>query len=163
MISFIVPAYNEEVNIMRCVNSLFTWALSYRGPSEIIVIDDGSIDATFETAWMVINSKQSELGHIRTRVAKHMTNLGRAEALKTGVNKALGEYIALVEATTICDPAWLTKLVDDTYTIEKEAENSIVHPSPKAGATLPNTVRLYRAETLRQLLNEKQVDSVTEL
>ena len=51
MISFVVPTYNEEQNIMRCINSLFKCALNYRDSSEILIVDDGSTDNTFEVAW----------------------------------------------------------------------------------------------------------------
>jgi len=192
MISFVVPAYNEEQNIMRCINSLFKCAVKYRGPSEIIVVDDGSTDNTFSVAWSTINSKQQELAHIRAKVVRHMTNLGKAEALRTGVNKAMGEYIALVDADTFWDSAGLTELVDYTCATEAVATSGYIHPSDglnegnlfvvlqqleysqglgilrraealgNAIAVVPGPMGLYRVEALRRLLNEKQVKSVTE-
>jgi len=192
MISFVAPAYNEERNIMRCINSLFKCAVKYRGPSEIIIVDDGSTDSTFEVAWATINSKQRELAHIRAKVVRHVANLGKAEAMRTGVNKAMGEYIATVDADTFWDSAGLTELVDYACATETVAASGYVHPSDglkernlfvilqqleysqglgilrqaealgNAITVVPGPMGLYRAEVLRRLLNEKQVKSVTE-
>jgi cellulose synthase/poly-beta-1,6-N-acetylglucosamine synthase-like glycosyltransferase len=40
MVSFIVPAYNEEKNVSRCITSLFKCTEKYHGLCEIIVVDD---------------------------------------------------------------------------------------------------------------------------
>jgi len=192
MVSFVVPAYNEEKNIMRCINSLFKCAVKYRGPSEIIIVDDGSTDNTFEVAWSTINSKQRELAYIRAKVVRHMANLGKAEAMRTGVNKAMGEYIAIVDADTFWDSAGLTELVDYICATQTVATSGYIHPSDglkesnlfvvlqqleysqglgilrraeasgNAITVVPGPMGLYRVEALRQLLNEKRLKSVTE-
>ena len=46
MISFIVPAHNEEAWVGRCVSAIRNGAESLGEPHEIIVVDDGSSDAT---------------------------------------------------------------------------------------------------------------------
>jgi len=50
MVSFVVPAYNQEKNVARCVTSLFRCAEKYGGNCEVIVVDDGSSDFTYEVA-----------------------------------------------------------------------------------------------------------------
>ncbi len=155
-ISFVVPAFNQERNIRQCINSLFECALSYHGSSEILIVDDGSTDTTFEIAWTTVNSKQRESAHIRAKVVKHMANLGKAEALKTGVNTAMGEYVAIVDIAASCDSAWLTEIMDYIYTSEKTADSSYLPSSRKAASTFLNMSGIHRAETLRRLLNENQ-------
>jgi cellulose synthase/poly-beta-1,6-N-acetylglucosamine synthase-like glycosyltransferase len=192
MVSFVVPAYNEEKNIMRCLNSLFECAVNFRGSSEILVIDDGSTDNTYEIAWATINSKRQEFPHIRAKVVRHTTNLGKAEALRTAVNKALGEYVAIVDADTFWNPHGLTELVDYMHATKTLAASGYIHPSDgikerklftilqqleysqglgivrraealgNAITVVPGPMGLYRSEILRQLLNEKQTKSVTE-
>jgi len=192
MVSFVVPAYNEEKNITRCLNSLFECTTNFRGSSEIIVVDDGSTDNTYETAWSTINSKSQELVHIRAKVVRHTANLGKAEALRTGVNKAMGEYVAVVDADTFWDKQGLTKLVDYMHATKTLASSGYIHPSDgvkerklfailqqleysqglgilrraealgNAITVVPGPMGLYRSEVLRQLLNEKQAKSVAE-
>lgn len=192
MVSFVVPAYNEEETIMRCINSLFKCAVKYRGPSEIIVVDDGSTDDTYQLAWTTINSKQRELWRIRAKVVRHMTNLGKAEAIKTGVNKAMGEIIATVDADTFWDSAALTDLVDFMCASGLAAVSGYIHPSDgisernlyivlqqleysqglgilrpaqalgDAVPVVPGPMGLFRVEFLRDMLNERGMRSVTE-
>lgn len=192
MVSFVVPAYNEEQNIMRCLNSLYRCAIKFRGSSEIIVVDDGSTDNTYEVAWATINSKRRELAHIHAKVVRHTANLGKAEALRTGVNKAMGEYIAIVDADTFWDTHGLTELADYMHATKTLASSGYIHPSDglnerkllvvlqqleysqglgvlrraealgNAITVVPGPMGLYRSEVLRQLLNEKQAKSVTE-
>jgi len=192
MVSFVVSAYNEEKNIMRCLDSLFECAVNFRGSSEIIVIDDGSTDNTYEVAWATINFKHQKLAYIRAKVVRHTANLGKAEALRTGVNTAMGEYVAIVDADTFWDPSGLTELVDYVYATKTFAASGYIHPSDgiserklfvilqqleysqglgilrRAEAlgngitVVPGPMGLYRSEVLRRLLNGKQAKSVTE-
>ena len=46
LVSFIVPAYNEESGLARCLNSIIDYN---KDDVEIIVIDDGSTDKTYST------------------------------------------------------------------------------------------------------------------
>lgn len=85
MISLVVPAYNEGVVIKAAIRSLLL--LDYPN-YEIIVIDDGSTDDTYEKALEVAREPHS----IPIRViTKH--NGGKAEALNTGMTAARGEFI----------------------------------------------------------------------
>ena len=85
MISLVVPAYNEGIVIQAAIRSLLL--LDYPN-YEIIVIDDGSTDNTYEKALEVVREPHS----IPIRViTKH--NGGKAEALNTGMTAARGEFI----------------------------------------------------------------------
>jgi cellulose synthase/poly-beta-1,6-N-acetylglucosamine synthase-like glycosyltransferase len=182
----------REKNIIRCINSLFECATNFRGSSEIIVIDDGSTDNTYDVAWATIDFKHQKLAHVRAKVVRHTTNLGKAEALRTGVNKAMGEYVAIVDADTFWDPHGLTELVDYMFATKTLAASGYIHPSDglkerklfailqqleysqgmgilrraealgNAITVVPGPMGLYRSEVLRQLLNRKQAESVTE-
>lgn len=155
MVSFVVPAHNNEQDIAQCVNSLLKCAAEYRGPSEIIVVDDGSTDNTLDVAWATINSKRGELMQIRSTAVKHMSSLGKDEAVRAGVNKAMGEFIAVIDASISCDPAWFSNLVDYMSATGQKVVSSQVQPLRATLPPVPTTITLYRADVLRRQLNEK--------
>lgn len=137
-VSIIVPAYNSERLIPACLTSLFKSAAQYDGFCEIIVVDDGSTDYTYEMAWATIQECRGKWPHIVGKVARHTARLGRNHALKTGANKALGTLIAIAEPQALWKPQTLKELVE---TFEKHGKN----PSN-------STIALYKADTLRKLL-----------
>ncbi len=85
MVSLVVPAYNEGLVIKAAIRSLLL--LDYPN-YEIIVIDDGSTDDTYEKALEVAREPHSIPIRIITK-----RNGGKAEALNTGMTAARGEFI----------------------------------------------------------------------
>jgi glycosyltransferase involved in cell wall biosynthesis len=98
--SFIVIAYNEEHTIGRCLDSIL--AQDNLADYEIIVVDDGSRDATAKIV--------EEFAEKNSRVVLHrqVPNQGRGAARATGVSSAQGEYIAFVDADIVLPAHWLT-------------------------------------------------------
>lgn len=137
-VSIIVPAYNSERLIPTCLTSLFQSASKYMGFFEIIVVDDGSSDYTYEMAWATIQKCRRKWPQIRGKVVRHTAKLGRNQALKTGVNKSFGTLIAIVDIQTTWKPSAIKELVE---AIERGG-----FPSSNS------TPILYRAEALRKLL-----------
>lgn len=192
MVSFVIPAFNEETNIAQCVNSLLECADKYDGNCEVIVIDDGSTDFTYEAAWQTVQAWKSECKcRVRFKVMRHMINLGKTEALRTGVNSALGQLIAVVDGDSQWDSKALRKLVDALMLNEKKAVTGYIHPQAKGKAgflisfqqleysqglaidrcaqslghrvlVVPGAIGLYDAEMLRQVLVEGEIHSVVE-
>ena len=81
--SIIVPAYNVEKYIKRCLDSIFSQ--SYQD-YEVIVINDGSTDSTLQ----IINNYNVKL--------INQVNSGLSVARNNGVNAAQGEYIIFVDS-----------------------------------------------------------------
>ena len=127
-VSFIVPAYNQEPNIERCITSLYKNAEQYVGSCEIIIVDDGSTDLTYELSWATINLNRTTHTRIRGKVVRHMMNLGKTEALRTGMNIALGGVIAIVDGDSEWKPDTLVKLVDCLLSNGKKAVTGYIHP-----------------------------------
>ncbi len=158
MVSFVTVAHNQEKDISSCVKSLFDCALNYRGPSEIIIVDDGSTDDTYQSAWSAIGYLQKENPQIRARVLKHMAHLGGQEAVRTGANKAMGEYLVIVDAATPCDYVSVNNLIDTISSTQKTmVSHEVRFPSREGKAALTSVICLYRAEHLRHELNEERV------
>lgn len=100
-VSVVVPAYNEEKVICRTIESLLD--SNYKN-FEIIVVDDGSSDKTFEVA------NENFGNHEKIRIY-HKENGGKAEALNYGWRHAEGEIIVALDADTIFKPETICELV----------------------------------------------------
>ncbi|MGN6265199.1 MAG: glycosyltransferase [Ginsengibacter sp.] len=90
LVSILVPAYNEEINSVRTINSL----LSQNYPKlEVIFVDDGSKDQTFET----VNEhfRQNPKVHVFSKM-----NGGKASALNFGIEKSNGDFVVCIDADT---------------------------------------------------------------
>lgn len=90
MVSFIIPVYNGEAFIERCIRSIIDNTVPESG-FEIIVIDDGSQDGT-----RVIVDKLGEIYSFIKVV--HQKNKGVSAARKSGIQNATGEWIVFVDA-----------------------------------------------------------------
>ena len=192
MVSIVVPAYNEEDNVAHCIRSLFRCAEAYDGLCEIIVVDDGSSDLTYEVSWASLEINRRRWPRVQGKMVRHSVNLGKVEAVKTGVNKALGSIVAIVDADSWWVSTTLKQLVDYMLSNGKKAVTGYVHPSDGDGELNPyvilqqleysqglgivrcaqslknnvlvvsGAIGLYEAESLREILNRKDIHSVTE-
>ena len=160
MISFIVSAFNQETTISHSIRSLLKCASDYRGASEIILVDDGSTDDTYESAWAALDSMRKEIPSIRAQAVKHMTHLGKTEAAKTGSNKAMGEYLALVDAATPCEYVSLNSLVDSLFAAKKSMVNyEVILPAHEGKTEASRSILLAHADTLRRILNKETAEN----
>jgi chlorobactene glucosyltransferase len=105
LVSIIVPARNEERNIHRCITSL----LAQDYPNfEIIVVDDGSTDATAPIlADLQRNHPRGD--HLRIITAPELPPgwAGKPHALHTGAQAACGSWFLFTDADTCHVPAAL--------------------------------------------------------
>ena len=88
LVSILIPAYNAAPFLSRSVGSAL--AQTY-GNIEIVIVDDGSTDETLKVA----NRLASQDGRVRVL---HQDNKGPAEARRTALHAAAGEYIAYLDA-----------------------------------------------------------------
>lgn len=100
LVSVIVPAYNQEKYIGRCLRSLIGQDLS-RDKFEIIVIDDGSSD---RTAYAL------QLFKDEVRVITNQSNLGLPASLNRGVHAATAPFVVRVDADDYVNAQFLSLL-----------------------------------------------------
>ena len=101
-VAVIVPAFNEETVIVQTITSLL--ASGHPPGFEIIVVDDGSVDGTFERA------RQAFQDEPRVRLfRKH--NSGKPDALNFGVANTDAEIIVTLDADTVFARDTISKLV----------------------------------------------------
>jgi cellulose synthase/poly-beta-1,6-N-acetylglucosamine synthase-like glycosyltransferase/peptidoglycan/xylan/chitin deacetylase (PgdA/CDA1 family) len=101
LVSIIVPAYNEEINAMGSVESL----LNGDYPNfEIIFVDDGSVDATYERV------NQAFADNPKVKVYSK-PNGGKASALNYGISRSDAEFVICIDADTKLLPNAVSRLV----------------------------------------------------
>lgn len=104
-VSIIVPAYNEEAHIAETIESLLN--LDYpKDKLEIIVIDDGSTDRTYNIA------KKYEEKYPDIVKVYRKRNGGKASALNFGIKLATGKYIATMDADSVVPREALKKMLE---------------------------------------------------
>jgi len=104
-VSIIIPAYNEEKSVASTIKS----ALSLNYPKEkleIIFIDDGSKDKSYEIAKKFASNQNPKV-----RIFKKPINSGKGSALNFGIKKAKHEIIVTMDADTIVHPDSLKKMI----------------------------------------------------
>ena len=101
-VTLLVPAFDEARVIAATIASLL--AQRYRGPLDVIVVDDGSPDATFEVAHSTYGA------HPQVRVERKI-NGGKASALNHGLALATGEVIVCLDADTVFESDTVARLV----------------------------------------------------
>ncbi len=99
MISFIVPAYNEELELSPTLAAIQAATSGLSQPFESIVVDDASTDATPEIA---------EQAGARV-VSIHRRQI--AAARNAGASAARGEYLFFVDADTRINPTHITEAI----------------------------------------------------
>jgi glycosyltransferase involved in cell wall biosynthesis len=86
-VSVIIPAFDEETGVAAVVAEVQELLLGLNGPTEVVVVDDGSRDATAQVA--------TQAG---ARVIRHRSNRGYGAALKTGIAAARHDTMAIIDA-----------------------------------------------------------------
>jgi glycosyltransferase involved in cell wall biosynthesis len=102
-VSIVLPCHDEAGNVDRMVAEATTAAEAVADAHEILIVDDGSTDATRETA------QRAAALDPRVRVLVHEHNRGYGAALRTGFAEARLEWIFLTDADCQFD---LMELVD---------------------------------------------------
>ena len=100
LFSIIVPCFNCEDSIRRCLNSILSQSFS---DFEIIAIDDGSTDGTSS----ILDEYDSKHEFIHTY---HFSNSGVSISRKRGVTLASGKYIIFVDSDDSINPELLVNL-----------------------------------------------------
>ncbi len=107
-VSVIVPVFNTELYLGKCLQSLVDQTIN--NDIEIIIIDDGSTDGSLQIAKYFSN----KFKNIQVFTKK---NEGQGLARNFGIQKAIGEYICYVDSddwveSTLCED--MVKILDET-------------------------------------------------
>ena len=112
LISIIVPVYNSELYINRCLDSLLKQ--TYKN-IEIIIVDDGSKDNSLQ----LIKGYANKDSRIKVYT---QSNQGPSVARNTGLDNSTGKYIMFVDADDFIDKNMVTNMVEGI----KDDKNTLV-------------------------------------
>jgi dolichol-phosphate mannosyltransferase len=177
---FVVPAYNEEQNILRLLADLQTRPSLFAGASRVIVVDDGSTD---DTAALV----ESYEGWLPVQLVRLRQNSGPGAAFRAGFDAALAvapdnALVITLEADTTSDlnalPAMIERADDGADLVLaawKMVNVSLLRRILSGGAavvmrralgmrahTVSSFFRVYRAATLREAVAHYGDDLIRE-
>lgn len=101
-LSVLIPALNEG----RTLAAVLDQVLAVHEPLEMILVDDGSTDDT----WEIMSCYAAR--DPRVRAYKHRRNAGKGAAIRTALRYARGSYVIIQDADLEYDPAEYTKLLE---------------------------------------------------
>ena len=122
-LSVIVPVYNVDKYLSKCVDSLLNQDISNY---EIILVDDGSTDScpaicddyatTYNTSYLTHNTFEGHTSHITHKTCSirviHQPNAGLSAARNSGIKIANGYYLMFVDSDDFIEPNVLGALMN---------------------------------------------------
>lgn len=125
-LSLIVPAYNEEDRLPDMMDEMLAYlsardsVLQAMGCAaddfEIIIVDDGSRDATADVAMRYVR----EVGSERVRLLRLHQNNGKGGAVRKGMMRARGRYLLMVDADGATRASDLGRLMRQLRAVERD-------------------------------------------
>lgn len=148
LVSIIVPVYNVEQYLDRCISSLVGQTYA---ELEILLVDDGSTDGS----GILCDRWQSRDPRIRVF---HKENGGLSDARNHGLEHAHGEYICFVDSDDWCDPHFVEMLLRQLLSTGSdlaECAYLCTDGSETEAAPLPPECRVYEGrECFLRFLSE---------
>lgn len=102
LLSILVPVFNEEHLVAGAMKELL--AVEFPCETEIVVVDDGSRDRSWE-------AMQSIADHERVQLVRHGRNRGKGAAIRTAAKRASGDYVVVFDADGEYEAEDLPKLL----------------------------------------------------
>jgi len=116
LVSVIIPSYNRAAYIEAAISSALDQTY---GPVEVIVVDDGSTDGSYEKL-----QQWEERGELVLLTHPERRNRGQSASINLGIQQAVGSYIAILDSD---DMFAKEKLADQVAFLEANPETGMVY------------------------------------
>lgn len=105
-LSLVVPLFNEEESVGPLIERICAAMTEYPSTWELILVDDGSTDATIANAKQALNRPGLDL-----KIVALQRNFGQTAAMQAGINQAEGRLIATLDGDLQNDPKDIPTMV----------------------------------------------------
>jgi dolichyl-phosphate beta-glucosyltransferase len=151
-LSIVIPAYNEAERIAPTLERVLAWAAVNAPDAEVLVVDDGSSDATIEVAASVSP---------KVRVVQNGVNRGKGYSVRHGVLESRGDLVLFSDAdlsTPIEEYAKLREAIDAGADVaigsRGLAESNITESQPYYRVAMGRTFnRIVRRLAVRDIMD----------
>ena len=99
-ISVLIPAFNEEDNIISTINETLEVFKKLGLDYELIIVDDGSVDNTYKKVKESLHAFNG-----RVKIVRYESNAGKGYAIKYGFNFVTGDYVLFLDADMDLHPS----------------------------------------------------------
>ncbi|HOZ54260.1 MAG TPA: glycosyltransferase family 2 protein [Bacilli bacterium] len=167
-ISIIIPCHNEEKNISPLYSSILELKEKLDYNIELVFIDDGSKDSTYE-----IIKKLNPVKDLEIKAIKFSRNFGKEAAMYAGIENAKGDYAVFIDADMQQDPALIKEMVkkiesDSNYDAvcyfqEERIENKFIAALKDLFYKIINKtaeVKFVKGASDFRLINRKMLDAI---
>ena len=104
--SIVIPFYNEEANVTSVINRVTSIMDNLSLNFEIIAVEDGSSDQTYNVLKLVRENNQ----HLK--IIKFRRNFGQTQAMQAGIDNACGDVIITMDGDMQNDPSDIPDLLN---------------------------------------------------
>lgn len=154
LISIIVPVYNSEKTLNRCIDSILSQTFS---DFELIIIDDGSSDSS-----RVISDNYAKIDN-RVKVF-HKQNGGVSSARNLGLDNVNGKWVTFCDSDDYVSPEWLDYYVrncrNDIELVVQNYNNLGSHINDFVGSTADFIERFYDKNIIGYVWNKLYLYSI---
>lgn len=105
--SLVIPLYNEEESAVALVDAIFNALKNETQPWELILVDDGSSDATVR-----VTKQKLAVTPINAKLIEFSRNFGQTAAMQAGIDEAQGQFIVTMDGDLQNDPLDIPAMLD---------------------------------------------------
>ena len=151
-VSIIVPCYNEEATIHYLKKKLWFALKELRKEYdvELVFVDDGSRDRTFELLDKAFGSDRGS--GVKVKIIRHKQNMNLGAALRTGIQHSTGDAICAIDADCSYDPIILKNMLKKLGPDADMVSAAALHPEGRLSAGIPG-YRLFLSKSIVAIYN----------